>query len=154
MATMPSINKTRSVISTKEASLTAATLHQNCLGKLVTDAIEHFTNSSSWSKFVHAKCGKSHLADDIGKLPHPVAKLLDFLHTKGAPVEVYDPLWTPAKLRDKLHWGLHKSTNDHADFMHEEMADFVVKGFWTVLPFDLVKDLPNLWLSPLGIVPQ
>jgi hypothetical protein len=38
--------------------------------------------------------------------------------------------------------------------MHEEMADFVIKGFWTVLPFDLVKDLPNLWLSPLGIVPQ
>ena len=34
------------------------------------------------------------------------------------------------------------------------MADFIEKGFWTVLPFDVVKDLPNLRLSPLGVVPQ
>jgi hypothetical protein len=98
MATVPSINKARRVTSTKEASLTAATLHQNHLGELVADAVKHFTNSSSWSEFIHAEHSKLHLADDVGKLPHSAAKLLDFLHTKGAPVEVYDPLWTPAKL--------------------------------------------------------
>ena len=34
------------------------------------------------------------------------------------------------------------------------MADFVKKGFWTVLPYRSVQHLPNLRLSPLGVVPQ
>jgi hypothetical protein len=28
------------------------------------------------------------------------------------------------------------------------------KGQWILLPYALVKDLPNLRLSPLGVVPQ
>ena len=34
------------------------------------------------------------------------------------------------------------------------MADFCKKGFWMVLPFKLVEHLPNLRLSPLGVMPQ
>jgi hypothetical protein len=34
------------------------------------------------------------------------------------------------------------------------MANFVRKGFWTVLPYHLVKRLQGLRLSPLGSVPQ
>jgi hypothetical protein len=34
------------------------------------------------------------------------------------------------------------------------MADYIEKGFWVVLPYHLVKDLPNLRLSPIGVVPQ
>ena len=34
------------------------------------------------------------------------------------------------------------------------MADFANKGFWAVLPYDKVKHLQNLQLSPLGCVPQ
>jgi hypothetical protein len=36
------------------------------------------------------------------------------------------------------------SAKEYAAFVHEEMDYFCDKGFWTVLPFDLVKDLPNL----------
>ena len=30
----------------------------------------------------------------------------------------------------------------------------VKKGQWLIPPYDDVKNLPNLWLSPLGVVPQ
>ena len=34
------------------------------------------------------------------------------------------------------------------------MLDFVNKGFFILLPWHLVKDLPGLWVSPLGIMTQ
>ena len=34
------------------------------------------------------------------------------------------------------------------------MLDFVNKGFFTLSPWRLVKDLPGLQVSPLGIMPQ
>ncbi len=34
------------------------------------------------------------------------------------------------------------------------MTDFVNKGYWIVLPYQQVRNLPNLRLSPLGVVPQ
>jgi hypothetical protein len=34
------------------------------------------------------------------------------------------------------------------------MADFSTKGFWTVLPYEAIKHLRNLRLSPLGVIPQ
>ena len=34
------------------------------------------------------------------------------------------------------------------------MLDFVNKGFFTLSPWRLVKDLPGLRVSPLGITPQ
>jgi hypothetical protein len=46
------------------------------------------------------------------------------------------------------------TTDEHLDFVQEEMADFARKGFWTVLPYGLVKHLCGLRLSPLGCVPQ
>jgi hypothetical protein len=44
--------------------------------------------------------------------------------------------------------------HEHVDFIRDEMADFESKGFWTVLPYELVKHLRGLHLSPLGCVPQ
>jgi hypothetical protein len=40
------------------------------------------------------------------------------------------------------------------DFVRDEMADDACKGFWTVLPYGLVKHLRRLRLFPLGCVPQ
>jgi hypothetical protein len=50
--------------------------------------------------------------------------------------------------------GSHHSVAAHVAFVRDEMADFAAKGFWTVLPFDLIQHLPGLRLSPLGCVPQ
>jgi hypothetical protein len=32
--------------------------------------------------------------------------------------------------------------------------DFCAKGFWMLLPYDDMRDLPGLRLSPIGVVPQ
>jgi hypothetical protein len=37
-------------------------------------------------------------------------------------------------VQDCLHLGSHKSTDEHLDFVRDEMANFARKGFWTVLP--------------------
>jgi hypothetical protein len=34
------------------------------------------------------------------------------------------------------------------------MADMVEKAIWAVLPYHKVKNLPNLRVSPIGVVPQ
>jgi hypothetical protein len=34
------------------------------------------------------------------------------------------------------------------------MLEFVNKGFWTIVPYRLIKTMDNLRLSPLGIIPQ
>ena len=34
------------------------------------------------------------------------------------------------------------------------MADMVEQQFWFVLPYELVADLPQLHISPMGVVPQ
>ena len=34
------------------------------------------------------------------------------------------------------------------------MAEMVNMGFWTVLPFAAVQNLPHLALAPAGVVPQ
>jgi hypothetical protein len=35
-----------------------------------------------------------------------------------------------------------------------EFLDFLKKGYWMLLPYDEVKDMVDLRLSPLGVVPQ
>jgi hypothetical protein len=55
---------------------------------------------------------------------------------------------------EKLARNSHPSAAAHLDFVRDELGDFVDKRFWVVLPYDEVKDLPRLHLSPLGCVPQ
>jgi len=38
----------------------------------------------------------------------------------------------------------------HKEFIREEMADFIDKGLWVVLPYSIAKDLPDSAYSPLG----
>jgi len=53
-----------------------------------------------------------------------------------------------------MHRGSQPSAAHYLGFVEEEMVDFMRKGFWIVLPFDAVQHLPNLHISPLGVVPQ
>jgi len=57
-------------------------------------------------------------------------------------------------LDECLTRGPHASAQNHVDFVRDELSDFLEKGFWTVLPYRLIRHLPNLRLSPLGVVPQ
>ena len=124
------------------------------LGKQVASTCELFVRATDWEEFVRQVRGQSHINSKVQELDHPAAGLLYHYHKQGVPVVTTDPPWNRAKLVAKMERGSHKSTLEYVDFVRDEMADFAIKGFWTVLPFDLVKDLPNLRLSPLGCVPQ
>jgi hypothetical protein len=63
-----------------------------------------------------------------------------------------DP-WTPDRLANAIERGCHKSARDYQGILEQKFADMMDKGYFTVLPFPVVKDLPNLWLSPVGVIP-
>jgi hypothetical protein len=48
----------------------------------------------------------------------------------------------------------HRSTLEFRDFLRNEFADMIEAGQWLALPYSVVRHLPNLWISPTGVVPQ
>lgn len=50
--------------------------------------------------------------------------------------------------------GPHKSAHDHREVVSQEIHDFCQQGYWVVLPYNEVRDWPDLRVSPLGVVPQ
>jgi hypothetical protein len=55
--------------------------------------------------------------------------------------------WTQARLEAALARGSHKSAIKHLAFLQEEILAMMQKGQWILLPYALVKDLPNLHQS-------
>ena len=87
-------------------------------------------------------------------MPHRAAPLLDEFRRAGVPVLSTDTEW-PTNLRHMAKQrGCHKSAFEFKDFLYDDMADMVRRGYWVVLPFSSVQHLPNLRISPIGCVPQ
>ena len=105
-----------------------------------------------WSAFVKARRDRN----DCGNLqfPHRANTYLRTIHKHGCPVRLHSKPWSKAKITQALQRGPHQSCNNYIDFLKEEFADMIGKSQWVVLPFDLAKSLPNLTLSPPGVVPQ
>lgn len=129
-------------------------IHDDDLGKLVREAIVDFEQAESWEAFVERRRKVPDLAPGVGRLPHPARHLLKHLRDRGAPVTVATEPWSMDRKDEAIARGPHKSATEHAEFVRGEFVDFVNKGFWTVLPYRLVKHIQNLRLSPLGVVPQ
>ena len=67
--------------------------------------------------------------------------------------------WSEARLAATMARGPHKSAFEYAEFLGEELVEFVLKGQWIVLPYSVVRLLPRrvrrqLRISPMGVVPQ
>lgn len=123
------------------------------LGKLVRN-LEHVFSKMSWTSFVDRTRGRSCIAPLVADLPHPAANLLEDLRRVGAPIVYTTPAWTVEQRDAAVERGSHKSAIEHHEFLAEEMADMIEKQYWVVLPYRLVRSLPNLRISPLGVVPQ
>lgn len=96
----------------------------------------------------------SDLHPNVGTLPHPAAPLLDDIRTQGVKATFDTPDWTLQQRQDALDRGAHRSATEHLEFVREEFAEFVKKGYWIVLPARAVMHLIQLRLSPLGVIPQ
>jgi hypothetical protein len=120
--------------------------------------VQHFSTiykaSGSWSSFIRNVCGRPCLANEIDNLLHPAApELLQKLCDDGVPVEFTTIKWDQARLESAREWGSHASAFKNLGFVEHEMCDFCNKGFWVILLYKLVKHIPGLRLSLLGVVP-
>ena len=121
------------------------------LGTLVRDLTRDYSEADSWETFVTAFRGRSYLADDLEDLPHPAAPLLKAWRDDGVPVQSCASPWTLEQKDAAVERGCHPSANLHSSFVREEMAEFIENNFWMVLPYDAVRDLPNLMFTPLAV---
>ena len=125
------------------------------LGKLVSElTATYLASNRNWPKFVRRVRTRPCLHHHVQNLPHPAAKYLGRLRTIGAPIQCSTPDWTLNRRTDAAYRGSHQSASQYLSFSESEMADMIRKGYWIALPYAVVKDLPNLRLSPMGVVPQ
>ena len=125
------------------------------LGKLVAElTATYLACNRDWTKFISKVCNRPCLHHFVQNLPHPAAKYLGHLRTIGAPIHCLTLDWTLNRRNDAAHRGSHQSARQYLAFSESEMADMIRKGYWVVLPYAAIKNLPNLRLSPMGVVPQ
>lgn len=124
------------------------------LGKSIHASVTLMEASNSFEDFVRSSQGPSDLHEDVEHLDHPAAHLLAQYKEQGVPFETTTEQWSQERLSQALERGCHQSANLYKDFVRAEFVDFVDKKFWIVLPASSLEDLPDLRLSPLGVVPQ
>ena len=107
-----------------------------------------------WEATVRLLRTPSDLPNSVQNLPHPAARILKYLRTSNVPCHMHSTPWTKAQILAAVDRGPHPSANQYADFLTNEFEAMCDKGQWMVLPFSSVQDLPNLRISPLGVVPQ
>jgi hypothetical protein len=108
-----------------------------------------------WHRYFHQQQHPSSMHPCIGTIPHPTAEYLNKLASTGVPAYFTDDPWTESQLETVIQRGPHKSAAaDFAQFIVEDMFDYVQMGYWVVLPYTSVQHLPNLRLAPAGVVPQ
>ena len=125
------------------------TIHRTMeLGKLVAElTATYLACDCDWPKFVSKVQNSLCLHHFIQNLPHPAAKYLGHLQTIGVPIHCLMPDWTLNRRNDAAHQGSHQSARQYLAFSESEMADMIQKGYWVVLPYTVLKNLPNLRLS-------
>ena len=64
------------------------------------------------------------------------------------------PAWSLAQRDAAVARGPHTSANTFITFLRDELADMVDRATWVVLPYHTLRHLPNLRVSPMGVVPQ
>lgn len=105
-----------------------------------------------WRRFVKHRRQRG----DIGSLnfPHPAMHTLHHYKHHGVPVRLSTPAWSKQRLEAALARGAHRSCFDYLDFLKGEFVEMIRKSQWVVLPYDEVKHLPYLRVSPPGVIPQ
>ena len=121
------------------------------LGTLVKELCKKYHQSESWESFVHQFRGRSYLSPSIEEVEHPAIPLLTKWRNEGVPAESCSEPWSVEQTDLCIKRGCHTSAKEHAAFLRDEMSDFIENKFWMVLPYDMVRGLPSLQLSPASV---
>jgi hypothetical protein len=90
----------------------------------------------------------------IKNIRHPAAHLVQVLSKTGSPVVLKTLPWTTNQRDAAVKRGPHKSAHEHIEFLREEMADMVERATWVVMYYRRLRELKDLRVSPMGVVPQ
>jgi hypothetical protein len=92
-----------------------------------------------FEKLVAERRGRSNFHPGVKRKKHKAACLLHHLKERGVNVMLLTPPWDEQQQEATLECGSHNSANEYSNFLHEELLDFVKKGFWLVLPYQELK---------------
>ncbi len=146
-----SLKASSSNIKRSSTSIDTLQLRNDRLGTLVRSLCTSLDEASSWETFVEDFRGPSYLSSDLDKVEHPATELLKTWRDEGVPAETDSLPWTEQQKDECIQRGCHPSANIHSNFLRQEMAEFIDNRFWTVLPYDTVKHLEQLMLSPAAV---
>jgi hypothetical protein len=132
-------------------SFNTTQLRNDRLGTLVRNLCESFDSAESWESFVNHFRGPSYLSPCLDDLDHPAALLLRKWRDEGVPAETKTEPWTLEQKDECINRGCHYSATEHASFLREELADFIEDKFWMVLPYEVVRHLDRILLSPAAV---
>lgn len=122
------------------------------LGKLITRDVK-LLRKLGWKKLVTGRRQRGDFAD-MRSMRHPAKHLLQHYQSNGVPVMFHNTPWSKEKLDAAMERGPHKSANEHVEFLCEDFLDMIDKSQWIILPYDEVKNMKGLRLSPPGVIPQ
>ena len=91
---------------------------------------------------------------NLSRIQHPAKHLVQQLSKTGAPVVLSSKPWTTSQKDEAVARGPHQSSNEYVDFLRDELADMVERATWMVLPYSRLRQLRDLRISPMGVVPQ
>jgi len=150
----PPIPKTQQVRSDRiQLESHCTCLEANNLGEYASASACLF-RQQGWEKMVLALRANADLQPSVCNLPHLAAHVLNHLHQHGAPIVMCTPPWPRSRQDTAVTRGPHLSAKHYLAFLEQEMLAMVQKGQWLILSYATVASLPNLRLSPLGVVPQ
>jgi len=126
----------------------------DALGEFIRLDKNFYIDNSSWTELFHARKGRSNFSKYLRTLKHRAAPFLHRYATKGVPVLLHTKPWTLQQKDAAFQRGNHPSAHAFTEFLRDEMGEMREKGMFIVLPYSLLRDLPQLRISPLGCVPQ
>ena len=106
-----------------------------------------------WKEFCESRRQRSNF-NNLKTLEHPAQQLLQHVKLHGVPVILKSTPWSQHQRDAAIQRGPHNSCLEFVDFLEEEFVDMIGKNQWVVLPYQSVKHLNNLRISPPGVVPQ
>lgn len=124
------------------------------LDHLVNQASKALRESPDWVTFFQSQRDARGDLGDVSTLNHPARHLLTHYKKRGVPVTMQTKDWSKGQKLAALGRGPHKSASEFVPFLRGEYCDMIRKGHWVLLPAEDVIDIPELRLSPLGVVPQ
>jgi hypothetical protein len=124
------------------------------LGTFVSESYAAFEKSLSRDAYIRHIRHTYDIAPGVDNLDHPASNLLRSYRKHGVPVITKTQPWSQARINAALKRAPHKSAKIEHAFLRKELRDMIKKGHWMLLPGSLVKNLKNLRISPIDVVPQ